>query len=223
MKKRLDCFGTASFFFTGCAVGPKYRKPESNRQMSFEVMPTPPAQRSSSLADLSGSRFSKISVCRVIRTALDANYDLREALARVDGAAPFLVSDGPTVSNLEVLAEPRRFATPRRPFALRALSEANIGGIALNLLSFEIDLWGRLRHATAARANLFAIEETVQGCCHLSRQRSGWCYFNLLELDMELEIAKRTLTAREDSLSSLESGTRTVLEVSKASSWYTAA
>jgi len=34
-------------------------------------------------------------------------------------------------------------------------------GATLNLLSFELDIWGRLRRATeAARANLLAADET---------------------------------------------------------------
>ena len=63
--------------------------------------------------------------------------------------------------------------------------------MALNLLSFEVDIWGRLRRATeAARADLLASEENRKAVITTLVSDVASAYFNLLELDMELEIAQ---------------------------------
>jgi multidrug efflux system outer membrane protein len=90
--------------------------------------------------------------------------------------------------------------------------------VALNLLSFEVDVWGRLRRATeAARADLLASEESRKAVITTLVSDVTGAYFNLLELDMELEIARRTLTTREGSLQLIrnreKSGLATLLEV----------
>jgi len=68
-------------------------------------------------------------------------------------------------------------------------------------LSFELDIWGRVRQQTkAARAELRASEEDRKAVMTTVVGDVATGYFSLLELDSELEIAKRTLAAREESL-----------------------
>jgi multidrug efflux system outer membrane protein len=75
------------------------------------------------------------------------------------------------------------------------------GSIALDLVSFEADVWGRLRRATeAAQADLLATEENRKAVITTLVSDVAVAYFNLIELDMELAIARRTLGAREGSL-----------------------
>jgi multidrug efflux system outer membrane protein len=81
-----------------------------------------------------------------------------------------------------------------------------------------LDLWGRLRRATeAARADLAASEETRKAVTSVLVADVASAYFNLLELDMELAIARRTLSVREDSLKLIQSrergGLGTLLDV----------
>jgi len=69
------------------------------------------------------------------------------------------------------------------------------------LLSFEVDIWGRQRRATeAARADLLGAEETRKAVMTTVVGDVSAAYFNLLELDTELEIAKDTLNTRQESL-----------------------
>ena len=64
------------------------------------------------------------------------------------------------------------------------------GTVAVNLLSFEMDVWGRLRRATeAARADLLASEDNRKAVMTTLVSDVASAYFNLLELDMELAIA----------------------------------
>ena len=68
-------------------------------------------------------------------------------------------------------------------------------------VSFELDLWGRLRRATeAARADLLAIEENRRTVILSLVSAVATSYVNLLNLDRQLEIAQRTVGVRSESL-----------------------
>jgi len=68
-------------------------------------------------------------------------------------------------------------------------------------VSFEVDVWGRLRRATeAARAQVLAADDTRQAVPTTLVSDVATAYFDLRELDQELEIAQRTLASRQQSL-----------------------
>ena len=76
----------------------------------------------------------------------------------------------------------------------------NWGQASLNLLSFELDLWGRLRRATeAARANLLSADENRKAVVTTLVSDVANAYFKLRELDYELDISTRTLGTRQES------------------------
>ena len=120
--------------------------------------------------------------------------------------APISGSPGPTSSPpLTASADvTTRCASPRLAHSrfLRASRRNGHSAVwLLNLLSFEADIWGRLRRATeAARADLLASDDNRKAVITTVIADVAGAYFNLLELDMELEIARRTLAGREDSL-----------------------
>ena len=157
-----------------------------------------------------------------IRTALVENYDLRDAVARVEAARAALgitrADQFPNIAGSADVTTLRNSRSGSFPLPQGFDLNRTFGTVALNLLSFEVDIWGRLRRATeAARADLLAAEENRKAIITtlVSDVASG--YFNLLELDMELEIAKRTLTTREGSLQLIrrreQRGLATVLDV----------
>ena len=77
----------------------------------------------------------------------------------------------------------------------------NWGQAQLNLLSFEVDLWGRLRRATeAARANLLSAEENRKAVVTTLVSDVAAQYFTLRELDAQLEISRQTLATRQEAL-----------------------
>ena len=91
-------------------------------------------------------------------------------------------------------------ATPLPPQFLSSQNR-NFGEATLNLLSFEIDIWGKLRRATeAARANLLSAEENRKAVITTLVSDVATAYLSLRELDYELEISKRTLETRQQSL-----------------------
>jgi multidrug efflux system outer membrane protein len=169
--------------------------------------------------------FKDQKLQELIRKALVSNYDLREAVARVDAAAadygivrsdqfPTLTGSGDIIS--ERLS---RSGAVDLPAPLKR--DRTFGGVLLNLLTFEIDIWGRLRRATeAARAELLASEEVRKAVTTTLVSDVATAYFNVRELDFELEIAKRTLVSRQESLRIIrlreQRGVANMLEVRQA-------
>jgi multidrug efflux system outer membrane protein len=79
--------------------------------------------------------------------------------------------------------------------------DRNFGTAALQLLSFEVDIWGKLRRATeAARANLLSADENRKAVITTLVSDVATAYLTLRELDYELEISRRTLQTRKESL-----------------------
>ena len=92
------------------------------------------------------------------------------------------------------------------------------GTVFLNLFTFEIDIWGRLRRATeSAQAQLLASDWNRKTVITTLISDVATAYFNLLELDMELAIARNTLGTRQESLrlirTQLQGGVGTLLDV----------
>jgi outer membrane protein, multidrug efflux system len=92
------------------------------------------------------------------------------------------------------------------------------GSATLDLLSFELDIWGRLRRATeAARASLLSADETRKAVITTLVSDVATAYFNLRELDSELDISRRTLATRQASLDLIRNrqtgGVATLLEL----------
>jgi len=103
--------------------------------------------------------FKDPELQQLVRTAMQQNYDLRTAVARIDAARANL---GLVRSNQFPQFEAGGDLTTTRSSRNGGLPTAAIGGrsrtfgeVLLNLLTFEIDIWGRLRNETkAARAEL---------------------------------------------------------------------
>lgn len=204
MKKQMMAIVVLSSVLTGCTVGPKYHRPAVAAPSAFRGDITQPS--STSLADARWFEvFKDEQLQNLIRTALEHNYDVREAAARVEAARASLgitrADQYPTVAvganvTTERFARSGSFTVP-----VGFQQDRTFGAVSANLLSYEVDIWGRLRRATeAARANLLASEEGRKAVITTLVSDVSTAYFNLLELDLEMEIARRTLATRQDSL-----------------------
>ena len=214
----------AASLFTSCTVGPTYRRPAVTPPAVFRGSgeTTPPADLTS-LADLKWfDVFKDERLQEMVRTALVQNYDLRDAVARVDAARANLgitrADQFPTIDGSADVTATRFSSGGELPLPQGFPQNRTFGSVAINLVSFEVDLWGRLRRATeAARADLLANDENRKAVITTVIGDVASAYFNLLELDMELEIARRTLALREESLQLIrvreQGGVSTLLEV----------
>lgn len=220
-------YGVALFsiFLTACSVGPNYHRPAVQIPQNFRAPEPLPATQARSLADLKWFEVFKDEQLRgLISTALERNYDLNSAVVNVEAARANL---GITRSNqfpnatasasVEFTRLSRDGSLPL-PATFVPSQNRNWGEAGLNLLSYEIDIWGRLRRATeAARANLLSADENRKAVVTTLVADVATDYFTLRELDSELEISQRTLDTRRQSLELLQSkqggGIATLLDV----------
>ena len=169
--------------------------------------------------------FKDEELQKLVRTAMVRNYDLHAAVARINAARANLglarSDQFPQFDATADITSTRSSQNGQFGAFAQGGRGRNVGSVFLNLLTFELDVWGRLRQQTkAARAELRASEEDRKAVLTTVVGDVATGYFSLLELDSELDIAKRTLAAREESLLLIrarqQGGLATVLEVRQA-------
>jgi len=169
--------------------------------------------------------FQDEKLQELIREALAHNYDLREAVARVDAArASYGITRSdqfPTIAASTDVINQRQSRSSAFDLPEPIKRDRSFGSVLLNLLTYEIDIWGRLRKATAAaKADLLATDEARLAVVTTLVSDVATAYFNLREFDFELEISRRTLASREESLRIIklrqQRGVATMLEVRQA-------
>src|SRR5580704_11221455 len=147
----------AAGFVSSCTLGPNYYRPAVQIPQNFRAPDPLPTPQPESLADLKWWEvFKDPDLQELVRTALQQNYDLRDAVARVEAARANLgitrSDQFPQVgaSGAVQLTRLSRDGQFPLPASFLPNQNRNWGEASLNLLSFEVDLWGRLRRATEA-------------------------------------------------------------------------
>ena len=195
----------ALLLLTGCTVGPKYKRPPVTVPGAYRgLAPDSDPQTITSLGDERWwAVFQDEQLQALIREALGQNYDVRVAATRVLQAQAVLgitradqfptITGGASASNLGISR------TKNLPSFETSSNEVNLS------LFWELDFWGKFRRATeAARANLLATEWGQKAVVSSLISNVASAYFQLLELDAEMEISRRTLASRRDSLRLVE-------------------
>jgi multidrug efflux system outer membrane protein len=195
------CF-LAVLVLAGCAVGPNYHRPPVQTPAQFRNSSDPGA--TNSLADLGWWEvFNDPTLTNLIHIALTNNYDVRIAAARVEQYRALVAqaqSQFLPQANITAGAYRGENATLGSPNAKGEGLNANSYLAALNA-TWEIDLWGRIRRLNeSARAQFLATEEARRGVRLSLITDVAQGYFQLLELDAELEIARRTSNSFDQSL-----------------------
>src|SRR5271166_5498994 len=207
---------------TGCTVGPNYKRPtvdvpggyrgaapsslagpsskEQKEDQSAEAAAQPPQTATQSLGDEKWwDVFQDQQLQELIRTALKNNYDVNIAAARILKAQAQLgitradqlptLSAGAAAINADI---PKNKITPN--------TETSINAVDLNF-SWQLDFWGKYRRATeASRANLLAARWAREYVISTLVSDVAASYFELRALDLQLDISRRTLAARKESL-----------------------
>lgn len=221
MTTRFITIAATLIALAGCTVGPNYSRPPVTSPPVFRGADRATGDPAS-LADLKWFEvFKDQQLQEMIRTALVRNHDLRDAVVRVEAARANLgitrADQFPSIDASAGVTAARSSSSGSVPLP-QGVDQTRTFGTAAGLLSFEVDVWGRLRRATeAARADLLASDENRKAVVTTLVSDVAGAYFNLLELDMELAIARRTLAVREESLRLITSrergGLGTLLDV----------
>ncbi|HWV99403.1 MAG TPA: efflux transporter outer membrane subunit [Candidatus Acidoferrum sp.] len=186
--------------FTGCAVGPNYKRPVIDSPAAFR---SENQSASGAYTELTWWEVYKDDTLQaLIREALTNNYDLRIAMARVEQARALAMQARsqfvPSVNYNGTVSRGRNDVFGSG-FPNNA---ATVNSAVATLNAFwEVDLWGRVRRLNeSARAQFLASEEGRRGVRLTLLSDVATTYFQLLELDQELEIASHTTNSFAESL-----------------------
>lgn len=187
-----------SLFLFACAMGPDYSRPDISTSDSFRMAEEP--KDLPSLANMPWwDLYRDEELQRLIRIALEENKDLKQTVASIDEFQARL-------STARMDFVPQLSATGNVPAA--RLGGVRFPGFASPFnfygqgsLSWELDIWGRIRRANeAGLADLLAREENRRAVTLQIVGGVAQAYFDLRQFDMQLEISKRTLSAWEESV-----------------------
>ncbi len=201
ISSRALALGVSLLLTAGCSVGPKYSKPAVNVPGQFRGIAQESAPRTEavSLGDQKWTEvFKDEQLQKLIQTSLQQNYDVRIAAMRIVQARAQL---GIThAGQLPTVAGTAEMNTQRFPQQQFQTFETSQGGLGLSV-AWELDFWGKYRRATeAARADLLGGEWARRAVTTSLIANVASSYFQLREFDLELEIAQRTLSSRQESL-----------------------
>jgi multidrug efflux system outer membrane protein len=209
--------------FAGCAVGPKYKRPAypvpaNHRSETALPSATTAAPTFGDLKWFELFRDEKLQ--ELIHTALKDNYDVRIAAQRVLAAQAFVtVEKSALYPSLDAVG-----SADRQEGVNRGVSSVFGGG----KVYWELDIWGRIRRSTEAARGEYLAQEAIQQAVIQSLVTGvASSYFQLLELDRELQVAKQALVSRQSSLRLVQArttgGISNQLEVDQAMSLVTSA
>lgn len=188
-----------STVLAACAVGPDFTKPDATTPNGFRM--AEPGDNAVSIANTPWWELLKDQeLQKLIHTALEENKDLRRAVASVEefqarlyiAKTDFAPQMGLT-SNAPIFGRKTNFLFPGFPNPFNYYVQGN--------LSWELDIWGRIRRSNeAARGDLLAREENRRAIVLQLVSGVAEAYFELLQFDMQLDIARRTLKSWEESV-----------------------
>ena len=197
--KQLISIISVIILLSGCMVGPKFQKSDWKTEGKYRYSNN--SSNSDSVATMKWWDVYRDTVLQtLIRTALAENKDLQIAASRIlesqatvgyhkaDMYPSFDHSASGSVMN----------KTNSESSESGSLYRNNVKGFAM--MNWELDFWGKYRHATkAAKAQLLASEENQKLLVSTMVAQVANLYFQLNGLDQQLFIARRTLEVRKAS------------------------
>ncbi|ARO87286.1 transporter [Nitrosospira lacus] len=186
-----------SILLTSCAMGPDYFRPPIDTAEKFRMAQT----EGQSIANLPWwELLQDEELQRLINQALLENKDLKQAVASIEELQARL-----SIARMDFL--------PKMDINANAPAMGTLGGFlrpgfptpysyfGQTTLNWELDIWGRLRRSNeAARADLMAREENRRAIVLTLVSSVAQSYFDLLQFDMQLDIARRALASWEESV-----------------------
>jgi multidrug efflux system outer membrane protein len=210
----------------GCVTGPRYQRPEvaiPAQHRGAGTAPAAPANTPEAAASFADQAwwdvFHDDALKGLIAEALKNGYDVRLAAARVEELrANAGIARAAYFPALTPSVELGRGQTSLFSPSLAGLG--NLGQVNLGL-SWELDLWGRIRHLNeSALAQVLASEEARRGVFLSLVSEVATTYFQLRQLDLQLDIARRSTDAFQSTFDlfnrRLQGGAASAIETSSA-------
>ncbi|WMJ08668.1 efflux transporter outer membrane subunit [Nitrosomonas sp. sh817] len=184
-------------FLTACAMGPDFIRPQVDVAEKFRLDPV----EGESIANMRWWELLQDETLQhLIRQALQENKDLKRAIASVEEfqakSRIALMDFAPHVdydANAPAFGTLGGFGIPGFPTPFNYFGRGT--------LNWEIDIWGRIRRSNeAARAELMAREENRRAIVLALISAVAQSYFDLLQFDIQRDIAHRALSSWEESV-----------------------
>jgi outer membrane protein, multidrug efflux system len=224
-RRQTLLFSVLGLLAAGCTVGPDYKRPEVSTPPVYRGADAgPPAAAAASFGDLAwDSVFPDPDLQALIRTALAQNYDVRVAAARILQAQSLVTvarsRQFPTVDG-GINAPYATYSGSDRPATYPGHIFEPVAGLGV---AWELDFWGRFRRSTeAAQAELLASQDARYAVIATLVAEVGRAYLTLRALDLTLEISRRTVDSRVQSVdlvqARVDGGVAGILDVRQAES-----
>jgi multidrug efflux system outer membrane protein len=183
-------------------VGPNYKRPSVNVPGAYRGAAAQGAEQpaAESLRDQKWwELFQDQQLQDLIHTALQQNYDVRIAATRIlqaQAQVGITRADGlPTISARAQSVDQRSARSKNFPAFDTSAHQVDLS------LAWDLDFRGKYRRANeSARATLLATQWAREAVISALVSDVAAAYFQLRELDLQLEISRRTLASRENSL-----------------------
>jgi len=214
--KKLTSLLTLILLTAGCTVGPNYKRPSAQIPDTFRGA-VPESSQSTSASGEDQIRasakagtslgeekwwdvFQDQQLQDLIRIALKNNYDVQIAAARILKAQAQLgITRADQLPTVGVGAAAMNFEIPQSKI-IGANNNSDLSAVGSSF-NWQMDFWGQYRRATeAARAKLLAARWAREYVVSTLVSNVAASYFQLRALDLQLEISRRTLAARQQSL-----------------------
>lgn len=202
-KMRLISALLVSVSLSACAIGSDYTKPDTALPEQWPWTAEAEGKIPQDVISKTWwNEFKDPALSALVEEGLQANADLLIAASRVARARALLTSRQadlyPTIdvqagaSRVKNSEESAAGATNSKPF-----NDLNLGAV----LSYELDLWGRLRRSNeSARAQLLASQASRDAVQLAVVSNIALGYFNLRALDAQIAITNNTIASRTDAL-----------------------
>jgi multidrug efflux system outer membrane protein len=192
-RRRGALQGILSLFalvLTGCPVGPNFKPPAPEMPPTYRSE-LEPVQAASFAAAPWWDVFHDDILRGLIDEAIANNYDLRTAVYRVEAAEHQVgITRSPLFPQASYQGAAQRGKTFFGPTFENETFNTFLGSFNL---AWEIDVWGRIRRATeSSMADLLASEDVRRGVVLSLVSSVAQAYFELQDLDLQLEIAQHT-------------------------------
>jgi multidrug efflux system outer membrane protein len=195
----MTCSLVLALVVSGCAVGPNYKRPAVNTPQAFRGAPAE-ATTTASFADQKWTEvFQDPELQKLIRAALEKNYDVRIAATRIlQAQAQLTITHSNELPSAAALAS----ANATGNSASKFFGPFSTNDTQLGLgFQWNLDFWGKYRRATeSARDQLLANKWAQQEVNRTVVAGVASAYYTLREQDLQIEISRKTLASNQDSL-----------------------
>jgi multidrug efflux system outer membrane protein len=195
MKKLVPLFLAIVLLMSSCLVGKKYHRPDMaapedyiSRDTMVAVADTASQyMNSDSTVNLQWFQlFGDTVLNDMIALALDSNFNIKAAANRVQ-------------QSRSVFQNSKANLLPSFGYSAQAEmnNPANDDDFIFGTASWELDFWGKLRHAKrAAYAEMLASEEGLKAVKTTIVSDVANLYFQMRDLDNRIEVARQTVESR---------------------------